>query len=314
MISAYAFRLVCLSFAVFFLLHSAAAMLIAARAASIIRRAEQWRASAAARAMLILRLLPAAGALFVVCAICVPSYLRLEPKVEQEEMGAACLAMAALGAALWIGSIARTVRAAVRSTRQVRKWRETGVQTTLDGSSVWVVEDAGRTLALAGVFRPVLAVSNEIVEALPPDQLAAALRHERAHWTARDNFQRLLMFLSPDAGLLRGIERAWCRFCEWSADDRAADGDWNRPVLLAAALVKVARVRPAPVPPLATALVANTADLETRISRLLGNPCDRRVPSMFIAALLAAAAGMIALALHPATFAIAYAVLERLVD
>ena len=62
----------------------------------------------------MLRLLPAALALFVVVGICVPSYLWLEPEINAEEVGAGCLTAAILAAALWTISVGRGVRAAVR--------------------------------------------------------------------------------------------------------------------------------------------------------------------------------------------------------
>jgi Zn-dependent protease with chaperone function len=315
MTSSYALRLVCLSFAVWFLIHLLLGLAVAAFAPVIIRRVEHWRAAAAARTILILRLLPASGALFIVGAICIPSYLRLEPQSVQEDIGAACLAAAALGILTWGYAITRTARALRRSQVYLRMWRQSSTETTLAGARVWMIDGPGRTLALAGVFRPRLVVSKEIAEALPPDQLAAALEHERAHANTRDNFKRLLMLLAPAVFAAAPLERAWARFTEWSADDRASAGDSNRSLALAAALVSVARIGSTPIPPLATALMANAGDLEVRVDRLLRNPQENRpVPSALLAAALFGAATLAALTLHPGTLSIAYRVLERLVD
>jgi hypothetical protein len=147
-------------------------------------------------------------------------------------------------------SIARTARALLRSMRHLRAWRRRGSEATIGDRRVWMVDGSGQTLALAGIFRPKLIVSRNIVETLPADQLAAALRHERAHADAWDNSKRLLMLLAPNLTLRSQVERAWARFAEWSADDRAAEGDANRSVSLAAALVSVARMGSSSVPPL----------------------------------------------------------------
>lgn len=315
MTSSYALRLVCLSLAVLFLVHIVVAFAVAMVAPAMVRRAERWRASTAAQMIFALRLLPAASALFVVFAICVPTYLRLEPEAMEEDIGLACLALAVLGAGVWGWSFARTGRAVVRSLRCVRNWHKRGSRTVIGDSSVWVIEGAGRTLALAGIFRPELIVSRDVIQALPKDQLAAAVRHEQAHATARDNFKRLLMLLAPNAGMPDQLERAWARFTEWSADDRAAAGDANRPVALAAALVSVARMGSTVVPPLATALMANAEDLQVRVERLLRErETSRPVPAMLFGSFGIAAGALLAVALHPGTLAVTYRILERLVD
>jgi Zn-dependent protease with chaperone function len=205
--SSYALRLVCLSLAVLFLVHAAVELAVAICAPAMLRRAERWRAAAAAQTMLALRLLPAASALFVMFAICIPSYLRLEPAATEEDIGIACLALAAMGAAMWGFSIARTARALLRSMRHLRAWRRRGSEATIGDRRVWMVDGSGQTLALAGIFRPKLIVSRNIVETLPADQLAAALRHERAHADAWDNSKRLLMFLGPLRRVVRRRSR-----------------------------------------------------------------------------------------------------------
>jgi predicted transcriptional regulator len=58
---------------------------------------ERIRPHLAARCLLVLRLLPAAGAAFIVVAVCVPSYLWLEPEAPTERVGFGCLAVALLG-------------------------------------------------------------------------------------------------------------------------------------------------------------------------------------------------------------------------
>ena len=315
MTSSYALRLVCLSLAVLFLVHLAVGLAVAMWAPAVERRAERWRAAAAARMILALRLLPAAMALFVVFAICIPSYLRLEPEAMEEEIGFACLGLAVLGAVTWALSIARTAGAVIRSILYVRRSRRRASETNICESRVWITDGAERTLALAGIFHPRLIVSRELVEALPSDQLAAALRHESAHADAWDNFKRLVVMLTPNLPLQGRLNRAWARFTEWSADDRASEGDPNRPVSLAAALVSVARMGPASVPPLATALMANAGDLQIRVERLLREDAEiQPVPPALIAGCLLTAGGLLSLVLHPSTLSVAYQMLERLVD
>ena len=72
--------------AAFFLVQAVVHALIALLAPAAIRRAGTMRPRRAARFLLTLRLLPAALAASVVAGLCVPSYLRLEPRVGEEEV------------------------------------------------------------------------------------------------------------------------------------------------------------------------------------------------------------------------------------
>jgi hypothetical protein len=111
----------CISLATFFLVHLALGMGVSLIAVPAARLGERIRPHLAARAMLMLRLLPAAGAAFTVVAVCLPSYLWLEPEAPTERVGFGCLATALLGTAMWAVSIARGVRA-----REVPHGRERG--------------------------------------------------------------------------------------------------------------------------------------------------------------------------------------------
>ena len=128
---------------------------------------------------------------------------------------------------------------------------------------------------MAGILHPRILVSPEIVAALTPEQLTAALRHEHAHQLAGDNFKRLCLVMAP--GVLpfhsgfQTLERAWARFAEWAADDYAASGDPLHSTALAAALVRVARMAPASASLLVTTLIDGESDLAVRVDRLL-NP------------------------------------------
>ena len=98
MTPSYLGRLLLLSSAGFFLVHMVVEALIALLAPAAVRRAGIMRPERGARFLLRLRLLPAGFAAIVVVMLCVPSYLRFEPRVAEEEVGFACLAAAILGA------------------------------------------------------------------------------------------------------------------------------------------------------------------------------------------------------------------------
>jgi Zn-dependent protease with chaperone function len=272
----YLLRLLCLCLASFFAVNAAAGLLTLFLSRAAVRFAESMRARSAACFLLAVRLLPCALGIAAVLALCVPSYLWLEPQASSERIGWACLALALLGAAAWLGSLARVTRALVFSARFNRAWQQTGCGTLLHGESskaVMVQKDVP-LLALAGVFRQRLLVSQAVLRSLSAEELELALQHENAHRTSRDNLKRLLLLLAPaPVPFLQGfssIERRWAKFSEWAADDEAVRGDSHRALSLAAALLRVARMGTAPrLSFLHTSLCADDQDLSARVERLL---------------------------------------------
>jgi len=315
----YSLRLVCLCLAAFFLVHAAVAAVVRLVAPAALRIAGRMRPRLAARFLLALRLAPAALAAFAVAGLCAPSYLWLEPAATSEEVGLVCLLAALFGAALTMESLVRALRAVARSGRYWRECRRTAVKTRIGRAPVWIVPRSAPFFVLAGIWRSRLVVSQAVVDALPEEQLAAAVRHEQAHRESRDNLKRLLVLLAP--GMLPGVrglsalERAWARRAEWAADDRAVAGDSRASLTLAEALVRVARLGAAPpLTPLTTSLMADGHDLAERVERLLhpaANPGrDLPLPVMGTAAALCGTA-LVAL-LQPSVLYSVHGLLERL--
>jgi len=273
----YLLRLLCLCFASFFAVNAAAGFLISFVSRAAVRLAESMRACSAARFLFAVRVLPCVLGIVAVLALCVPSYLWLEPQAASERIGWACLALALLGAATWLVSLARVSRALAFSIRFNRTWKQAGCETHLHGelSKAVVVEKDAPLLALAGIFRPRLLVSHAVLRSLSAEELELALQHENAHRTSRDNLKRLFLILAPaPVPLLRSsssIERRWAQFSEWAADDEAVRGDSHRALSLAGVLLRVARMGAAPrLSFLHTSLCADDRDLSARVERLLG--------------------------------------------
>jgi hypothetical protein len=289
MMAPYLLRLLCLCLAAFFVVHTAVGLAVAALTPLALRAGSKMRARRAAGFLLALRLLPPALGLILVAGLCVPSYLLLEQEASVEEVGRLCLALAILAGCLWVASIVRSLRAAVRSARHARDWEQVGSLFEIEGARkpVYLVESREPLLALAGVLHTRLVMSRQVAGVLTREQLRAALRHEEAHRAAHDNLKRLLMLFSP--GLLpgyygfHGLERGWFRFAEWAADDEAVEGNARLSLSLAAALVRIARLGGAPAPtPLTASFLADGRDLTARVDRLLRPtstaPMQRRVP------------------------------------
>ena len=127
-----------------------------------------------------------------------------------------CAAAAILGAAVFAAALYRTLRALIRSSLYVRQCG--GRESNIGGEKVWIVPQEQSGVALAGIMRPRLLISERAIAELSGDQLAVALGHERAHRASRDNLKRLLILLAPAIFPgLRALESAWIKCAEWAA-------------------------------------------------------------------------------------------------
>ena len=321
----YVIRLVILCTAAFFLIHTALALAVSLIAGRAIRLAEGMKASTAARFLFAVRILPLLLTLLAVFGLCVPSYLWLEPGASPEKVGLVCVLAALLGALACGISMRRVVSAIAGTMSYVNRCEQAGHPTMLpgDNSPVLVLDQDVPVLAIAGVVHPRLVVSRRVVQSLSPEQIDAALSHERGHQISRDNFKRLLILFTPDVfPFVRGftpLERGWAKFSEWAADDHAAAGDSHRALCLAAALVTVAKMNARPqLPSLVATLMADDRDLSERIDRLLHSQpvTPTSFPSLpgVVSSAAALLSGAFALmVVWPGSLAAVHQALERLV-
>jgi len=298
----YVLKLLCLCLASFFLVHLVLATLISLATPAALRIAGEMKSGAAARLLFVLRMLPAGLGAFIVAGLCIPSYLRLEPRTAtSEEVGLLCLGFSILALALGAVSVSRGLRAITRSVQYLRYCQRIGRKTALPGepSPVWMLEEPPALFAIAGITRPRLLISRQVMDVLSGDQFAAALQHEQAHWVSRDNLKRLLLMLAPDTlPFLNGfasLERGWTRYMERAADDRAVGGDAERSLSLATALVRVSRLGIAARPwSLVAPLLAGDEDLAARVERLLSPAPRTETHSSWMGCLVAGAALLLA--------------------
>jgi len=322
---AYLSRLALLCCASFLLIYLAAEIFVAVIAPAALRLTAGMRPRAAARFLYNMRVLPLALSGLVTTALCVPSYLWLEPQDTPERVGLACLFAALMTVALWCVSLTRAATAILRSRRWMRDLPKSHLEICVAGASchVSLVAVEAPLLGLTGLLRSQVVLSARVLRALSAEQLDAALRHERVHRTARDNFKRLLLLLAPGiwpfSRALVALEREWARLSEWAADDEATNGDARMRLELAAALVCVAQLGNAPRQPLlCTSLVADDRDLAARVLRLIDGKATSPAKSPWyahglpISAALLTVCGMAAAILRPTTFYTVHQLLERL--
>jgi hypothetical protein len=318
----YALRLFCICSATLFLVNGLLSFVVKFASGAAIRIAETMRPRSASHFLLGLRLLPFVLGVSAVLGLCIPSYLWLEPQGTGERVGWAFLTCAFFGALVSALSIARAARAVSVSNHYNRAWRKAGreARLTAGDSNAVVIENKAPLLALAGVYRPRLMISEGVLGALSVEQLDVALRHENAHRGSRDNLKRLLFLLVPDGipflSSCSSLDREWSRFSEWAADDEAVQGDLRRAVSLAEALLRVARMGAGPrLSFLHTSLASVDQDLTARVDRLL-----RLEPARFESlrwksvvarsAVLAMGGSLATLMLWPATLSSVHRLLE----
>jgi len=321
----YTLRLLCLCCASFFLVHIALAMAARLGAGTAVRIAEHMKPSSAARFLFALRMLPLVLALLAVLAFCIPSYLWLEPEATGEKVGVVCMLMALLGIAVWGPALFRVVSALRGTSRYLNQCARQGRRIRVPGepAPALLLSDKVPVMAVAGVLRPQLVISRRVMHGLSPAQREAALRHERAHRESGDNLKRLLLMFAPDAipfvGTFAALDRAWAKFTEWAADDSAAEGDPQRAVSLAAALVRVARMGSRPRPSyLSCSLVGGDQELSERVDRLLRPQPKPVKPVKEIVSVLTSACALLASAVTvvlvwPNSLSLVHQALERLV-
>ena len=319
----YVLRLLFLCLATFFVINAVAGLLVSISSRGVVHLAKKMQPHSGTRFLLYLRLLPLVLGATAVFGLCVPSYLWLEPQGAPERVGLTCLTLALLATANWLLSIMRVSRAIASSLRCTRIWQQAGRETFLtgDSSAALVVKQDAPVLALAGVFRPRMVISDGVLRSLSSRQLEVALQHENAHRASRDNFKRVLLLLAPEplpfVHWFSFLEKAWAKVAEWAADDAAARGDSLRALSLASALLRVARMGASPrLSLLHTSLVADNQDLATRIDRLSRTQPTRQktlswTPIPVTAALLAAGSFATLLLLWPGSLSSVHRLLEQ---
>lgn len=275
----YWFRFLSLCFASFFLVHAAATLAVRLALSSAVRFAERLNASTAARFLLAMRLLPLSVAVVSVLGLCAPSYLRFEENLVTERVGPACLALAGLGILVCMAAFDKGLRSAVSSIEFSRLCRTGGHSVRLQGkpSKLLVIPGTRPFLAQTGIFRPCIVISQSLLREFSPEELAAALTHERAHRISRDNLKRLLLAFLPDplpsVPSLRPLEQKWVKFTERAADDYVLAAGRQRGLSLASALVRLARLGGAAHPHDGSLLPASPLgsadDFTGRVNRLL---------------------------------------------
>ena len=207
--------------------------------------------SANTRAHIIfgLRVGPIAAALVFVFAFVVPAYLLHEPENSGEVVSGKLALMALVSSVAFVLATLRVLRTWHVTRHVASSWQEGAVRIEMDDVNVPVfrIVHPFPVMAVIGIIRPRLFIATQVLESLDPNELKAALAHEKAHLSSHDNLKRTILQICRDLVIVpfgKNLDRAWAENVEAAADECAVDGRPHTALDLASALVKLARIAP----------------------------------------------------------------------
>ena len=246
----YALLCICLTLSALLAVNALASALAGVVWRALAARVRGWGAGARARLLFALRVSPPAAAAALAFALIVPSYLLYEPHDSGEEVGVKLLVIACVSAAGVLLAAWRVARTWVATRRLALDWMRRAEPFEVKGARVpaFRIRHSFPVIAVIGVRRPRLFVASQVFDALTPEELAAALAHERGHVEGRDNLKRALLQAGEDAllhaPLGRSLRREWQRESEMAADEYAAAAGAKAALDLASAIVKISKLIP----------------------------------------------------------------------
>lgn len=276
-----------------------------------------------ARRLLQLRLMPSVAAAAITLFVITPAFAIFEPPSAGEETGPVLEAVAVL-ALIQIGlAVFAAMRSAMVTTRIEREWLRSSElihASRSAGLRAFAIQSASPMVALVGVFAPKLIAARTVVDACTPEEIACIVAHERGHFDARDNLKRWIMASLPDAlrwtPIHHEIVDAWHHAAEDAADDAATGGHAVARAELAALLLKIVRLAPAPA--WNAAIVSPFVEhhgLERRVRRLLQPEIEPPAPLAIVpmVAVTTIAIAMVTAMSSPAALKRIFETLEHLV-
>jgi beta-lactamase regulating signal transducer with metallopeptidase domain len=266
----FALRLVAVTFSVFVLVYCGMSLAVLCTWRRICHYGDGLPLQRLAQLLFFWRLFPLFIAILITAGFAVPSFLLLEPRAIVEPIGSAPIVLALFGtvlAALGLGNAALSWR---RACSTVSSWTS-AAEPVQSVASVPVlrIQRSIPPLTAAGILRSKILLSGSAEFLLNGNELRTALNHEIAHIHRRDNLKKLLLRFVPFLGM-RALETAWLEASEMAADDAAICSTADA-LDLAAALIKLSRLKPAEAAPdLTAALVqGRAAIIHARVERLI---------------------------------------------
>jgi len=273
----YALLCICLTLSALLALNALASAAAGAAWRALAPRVQGWDAGGRARLLFALRVSPLAVAAALAFALVVPSYLLYEPHESGEHISTKLLLITCLSAAGVLLACGRVARTWLATRRLARDWMSRAEPFEVEGVRVptFRLQHGFPVIAVIGALRPRLFVASQVFEALTPEELAAALAHERGHVEGLDNLKRALLQAGEDAllhaPLGRSLRREWQRESEMAADEFAAAAGPAAALDLASAIVKISKLVPRGATPTLPAGAHLLGDSDDGTSRRVRN-------------------------------------------
>lgn len=139
--------------------------------------------SARANLLFLVRAIPYFLAGLVSLGFALPAFLRFEPRSSTEMVGPRLLILAGLGVLVIAAVAFRSFRTIGATRRAQKQWRSHSRRLQVPGIDVpvYCAAGSGPLLAVTGIFRPEIFVSQTVVDNLSSEELFAAIAHEVAH-------------------------------------------------------------------------------------------------------------------------------------
>jgi len=217
--------------------------------------------------LIFARILPFALSATATLLVAAPSFVLLEPRGADEDIGVRPLFLIAGCLVFIVVGLVRVIRAQIDTSHVISGWMRGARELNIGAPTpTFQVASATPPLTLAGVCRPRLLLSTSALARLTAGELAVAVRHEIAHMRSHDNLKKLTLRFAWFPGMGQ-LEKAWQEAAEVAAD-HAAVSNATQALDLADALIKLSRlVTRQPLPPISVTFVHDAVGV--RVSRLL---------------------------------------------
>ncbi len=232
----------------FFLTNFLLSLIVSAIWQAFSRFTKNWTAAKKADFIFALRIFPAVASAFLVAALFLPAYLVFEPHTSGEMISLKLIVLVVISLIALFVSIYKVFKSLVATRRFLQDQFSQAEKITLENLTIPVfsISTEFPIVAVIGVLRPQILISQEVIETLSPGELRAAIAHEKGHLNSNDNLKRLLMSFCSHLTLFpigKRLNREWAENAEIAADEYAFQMGGNHFKLeLASTLVKLARL------------------------------------------------------------------------